>query len=282
MKILLTGASGLIGQALLARLQPENDCRTIKLRQPYSVRPEDVDWADAVISLNGASLGRVPWTTGYRRQIAASRVNTTTAIANAIAASDQPPTVWLSASAVGFYGDRGDEELTEQSPAGKGFLAEVAKAWEQATSAAVGRTRVVNLRTGLVLADGGALKPLLLASKFGLGARMGTGRAWWPWVSLADEVGGIVHALGHDDITGPVNLVGPTPARSDDVTAAFAHAAGRPYLMRVPSFALRAVLGQAADELLLASQKVAPVKLLATGYSFVDGTVAQAIAAHHQ
>jgi len=281
-KILLTGAHGLIGTALLIRLRAGHECRTVTLREPYTVAPADIAWADAVISLNGASLGRVPWTPSYRRQIAASRVNATTAIAKAIASSTQPPTVWLAASAVGFYGDRGDEELTEQSASGKGFLAEVATAWEQATNAAANHTRVVNLRTGLVLADGGALKPLLLASKFGLGARLGTGRDWWPWVSLADEVGGIVHVLGHDDITGPINLVGPTPARSDEVTRDFAEAAGRPYLMRVPSFALRAVLGQAADELLLASQKVAPVKLLTTGYHFAASTVASAIATHDQ
>ena len=279
MNILLTGAYGLIGQALLPRLKPRHEVLTLKLRPPYAVPPGDIEWADAVISLNGASLGRVPWTGDYRRQIAASRVNVTTAIANTIAASHQPPTVWLSASAVGFYGDRGEEELTEESPAGKGFLAEVTKAWEHATQPAADHTRVVNLRTGLVLADGGALKPLLLASKFGLGARMGSGRAWWPWVSLADEVGGIVHALEHD-IVGPVNLVGPTPARSDDVTRGFAHAAGRAYLMKIPAFALQAALGQAADELLLASQKVAPVKLLGSGYRFVDDTVSQAIAAH--
>ena len=281
MKILLTGASGLIGQALLASLQPDHDCRTLKLRQPYNVSPSDIAWADAVISLNGASLGRVPWTADYRRQIAASRVNVTTATANAIASSTQPPLVWLSASAVGFYGDRGDETLTEESPAGQGFLAEVTKAWEKATEPAAGYTRVVNLRTGLVLAEGGALEPLLLATKFGLGARMGEGSAWWPWVSLADEVGSIVHALDHD-IAGPVNIVGPSPARSDDVTRGFAKAAGRPYLMRVPAPVLRAALGQAADELLLASQKVRPTKLLGSGYSFVDGDVAAAITAHHQ
>jgi len=282
MKILLTGASGLIGSALLGRLQPEHDCRTLTLRQPFAVPPDAIEWADAIISLNGATLSRVPWTADYRRQIAASRINITTAIAAAIAVSPSPPSVWLAASAVGVYGDRGEDELSEDAAPGRGFLAEVTKAWEQATSPASDSARVVNLRTGLVIAESGALKPLLLMSKLGLGARLGSGSAWWPWVSLADEVGGIIYSLDHDQIVGPVNLVGPTPARSGEVTAELANAAKRPYLMRLPAPVLHTLLGQAADELLLASQKVVPAKLLRSGYSFVHDAVATAIAAHDQ
>ncbi|MCL2489240.1 MAG: DUF1731 domain-containing protein [Propionibacteriaceae bacterium] len=254
MKILLTGASGLIGTALLARLRPGQDCRTLTLRPPYFVPPDDVQWADAIISLNGVPLAHLPWTPGYRRQIAASRVHTTEAIAQAIAQSANPPAVWLAASAVGIYGDRGDEELTEEAAPGRGFLAEVTKAWEQATSAAADRTRVVGLRTGLVITPG-------------LAARVGPASAWWPWVSLTDEVGAIVHALRHDRLVGPVNIVGPTPAH---------------HPIPVPAPVLRAMLGQVADELLLASQKVIPLKLVDSGYSFVHKFVAAAIAAHDQ
>ena len=252
MKILLTGASGLIGTALADRLRPDQDCRTLTLRPPYFVPPEDIEWADAVISLNGVPLAHLPWTPDYRRQIAASRVNTTAAIARAIAQASTPPTVWLAASAVGIYGDRGDEALTEEAAPGRGFLAEVTKAWEKAAGLAGGRTRVVNLRTGLVI-----------TSQTGLAARAGLGSAWWPWVSLADEVGAIVHALGHDQIVGPVNIVGPTPAR---------------HPIRVPGFALHALLGQVADELMLPSQKVVPAKLVDSGYRFVHNNVESAIA----
>ena len=289
MNVLLAGASGLIGSALIARLRPDHDCRVLSRSTsgesggytwtglPGSVPAAAVDWADAVISLNGASLGRLPWAAAYRREIVASRVDATTAIAQAIGAATRPPAVWLSASAVGIYGDRGEEELTESSAAGTGFLADVTKAWEDATAPASGKVRVVTLRTGLVISSQGALKPLFVATKLGLGARVGSGRAWWPWVSLDDEVGGILHALNNDAVSGPVNLVGPGQARSNEVTATVARLMRRPYALRIPARVLKTVLGQAADDLLLASQRVTPTKLAATGYVFAHQTIAEAI-----
>lgn len=293
MKVLLAGASGLIGTALHERLRADHMCRTLSRApmaaavpgyyswtgKPGSVPPGAVEWADAVISLNGASLGHVPWTSAYRRQIMASRIDATAAIAQAIAESSHPPAVWLSASAVGYYGDRGDESLTEGSPAGSGFLAEVTKVWEQTALPAGDKTRLVTLRTGLVISAQGALKPLFLATRLGVGASVGGGRAWWPWVSLDDEIGGIVHALEDETIGGPVNIVGPAPARSGEITATLARLMRRPYLLRLPKAVLRATLGQAADELLLASQRVVPAKLTAAGYAFRHPTVADAIAA---
>jgi len=292
-KVLLAGASGLIGTALHERLRPGHRCRMLSRAsmaaavpgcyrwtgKPGSVSPEAIEWADAVISLNGAPLSRLPWTADYRRQIAASRVDATTAIAQAIAASKHPPAVWLSASAVGIYGDRGEEALNEDSAAGAGFLAEVTTVWEQATSPATAFTRVVNVRTGLVINAQGALKPLFLATKLGFGAPIGSGRAWWPWVSLDDEVGGIVHMLEDATMRGPVNIVGPTPARSGEVTATLARLMRRPYVLRLPEALLRRALGQAADDLLLASQHVVPAKLSAAGYAFRHATVADALAA---
>ena len=287
MKILLAGASGLIGTALIQRLRPAHDCRLLTRSPgqdytwagtPGSVPLPAIDWADALISLNGAPLGRLPWTRQYRHQILASRVDATTAIAQAIDQAQDPPKVWLSASAVGYYGDRGEEALSEDSPAGSGFLADVTAAWELATASANQKSRVVTLRTGLVISSRGALKPLFLATRLGLGSRVGSGQAWWPWVSLSDEVGGIIHALGCQTMSGPVNLVGPTPARSDEVTRALARHMGRPYFLRLPGPVLRLALGQAADGLLLASQKVAPTRLEAAEYQFEHHTIAEAIA----
>jgi len=236
-----------------------------------------VGWADAIISLDGASLGHLPWTSAYRGEIVAVRVDATTAIARAIAEARRPPSVWLSASAVGIHGDRADEELTEDSAVGPGFLADVTEAWETATAPVASRLRVVTLRTGLVISSRGALRPLFVATKLGLGSRVGGGRAWWPWVSLDDEVGGIAHALNNQTISGPLNLVGPAPARSDEATATVARLTRRPHALRIPGGMLRALLGQATEGLLLASQQVRPAKLEATGYVVTHHRVADAI-----
>jgi uncharacterized protein (TIGR01777 family) len=289
MRILLAGASGLIGSEVARLAAGEHDLRRLVRRPP--VADDEIQWdpstgavpqtavddADAVISLSGASLARLPWTRRYRDRILHSRVSTTSALARAIATSSSPPPVWVSASAVGIYGDRPGETLTEDAGAGTGFLTEVVDAWERATSAAAGSTRIVHARTGLVLARGGALTPLLLATRLGLGATIGNGRQHWPWISLVDEARALLHLVTDSRLAGAVNLAGPTPATSKEITTELARALHRPHLLRVPAFALRAGTGMAADALLLPDQRVEPARLLADGFEFSTPTVRSAI-----
>jgi uncharacterized protein (TIGR01777 family) len=298
MKVLMAGASGMIGGALRSRLETSgHHVRTLVRHggptadpETYfwtgrvgSVPGEAIEWADAVASLSGAPLSHLPWTTRYRATILDSRTETTAALARAIAQADRPPAVWVSASAVGFYGNTlvGDGELDESSPSGAGFLAGVTKAWEAATSPASDVTRVVKARTGLVLGPHGATAPLIAATRVGLGARIGTGRQWWPWIGLEDEVRAWEFLLTADAVAGPVNLVGPVPARSDQVTRELAELMHRPYVLTLPRRVLRAAMGAAADELLLASQKVRPARLEEAGFVFlhpqVKGTLGAAL-----
>jgi len=244
--------------------------------RPGSVPTEAVEWADAVVSLNGASLTHLPWTASYRDQIRTSRVGATTALAQAIAASHNPPDVWVSGSAIGVYGDCGNMDVDETHPAGRGFLAQVVRDWERAAAPAQGMTRVVLGRTGIVLGKEGALKPLAVATRLGLGSRVGPGTQWWGWISLDDEVRAIVYALVTQRLEGPVNLVGPTPATSDDISRELARAMGRPYLFTLPSALIRTVM-PGADELLLSSQKVHPSALLKAGFTFQYDTAEAAI-----
>ena len=235
--------------------------------KPGSVPAEALDWADGVVSLNGASLTHLPWTAFYREQIRTSRVGATTALAQAIAASHNPPRVWVSGSALGVYGDCGSVDVDETHPAGRSFLAQVVRSWEAATTPAQNAARVVLARTGIVLGKDGALKPLALATRWGLGSKVGPGTQWWGWISLDDEVRAIVFALVTPELTGPVNLVGPTPATSDAICHALARAMGRPYLFTLPSPLIRTVMA-GADELLLSSQKAHPSALLRAGFTF--------------
>jgi uncharacterized protein (TIGR01777 family) len=188
-----------------------------------------------------------------------------------------PPATFVCASAVGFYGDRPGEELTEASAKGEGFLSDLVGAWELAASTAPDGVRVVSTRTGLVVGRGGAFTPLELLTKLGAGARFGSGEQRWPWISLHDEAAAIVHLLT-SSISGPVNLAGPTPARADRVTRALAKALGRPYRLRVPSFAV-GMLGEAGHDLLLADQLEVPAKLLMDGFEFRHETVEAAVEA---
>jgi len=235
--------------------------------RPGSVPAEALAWADGIVSLNGASLKRLPWTPAYRRLILTSRVQATAALADAIATSPDPPSVWVSASAVGVYGDRGDAELDETAPAGTGWLAEVVRAWEQATAPARSATRVVLARTGLVLGDTGVLEILAGTTRFGLGARVGPGTQWWPWVALADEARAIAFALVTPQIAGPVNLVGPEPATAATITRTVARTLHRPHWFVLPSPLIKAVMG-GGHELLLPSQRVRPAVLLDAGFEF--------------
>ncbi|MFB7251024.1 TIGR01777 family oxidoreductase [Microbacterium sp. NPDC056234] len=291
MRILLTGASGLIGSATASLARDAHEVRTLVRRDlvdeaehrwdPSSgaAPAEPIAWADAVISLSGASLSHLPWTARYRAEILSSRVDATSALADAIAESEDPPAAWVSASAVGIYGDRPGEELDEDAGRGAGFLADVVTAWEGATTPAQARTRVVHARTGLVLAAGGALAPLMLATRAGLGSTIGTGAQHWPWIALEDEARALLHLATASNLAGPVNLVAPTPATSREITATLARTLHRPHVLRLPAFALRAGMGLAAEELLLADQRATPARLLQDGFAFHRTAADAAIAA---
>jgi len=246
--------------------------------QPGSVPAEALEWADGLVSLNGASLTHLPWTRAYRKKIRASRVDATTALAQAIAASHNPPTVWVSGSAVGVYGDCGNAEVDETHPAGRSFLSQVVRDWEGATAQAQEVTRVVLARTGIVLGKDGALKPLAAATRLGLGSKIGPGTQWWGWVSLDDEVRAIVFSLVTPELEGAVNLVGPTPATADTISRGLARAMHRPYLFTIPAPLIRTVM-PGADELLLSSQKVRPSSLIRAGFTFQYEKAAEAIMA---
>jgi len=290
--VLVSGASGLIGTALTARLEGLGH-RVLRLVRRRPQGPDEVNWApsahtvdfqvmdrvDAVVGLSGAPLSHLPWTSRYRREIRSSRTEATRTLADAINQARRPPAVFLSASAVGVYGDRPGERLTEASASGEGYLAEVCEAWERAAGVA-DVERLVTLRTGLVISrDGGALKPLIPVTRLGLAARIGTGGQHWPWISLHDEVEAIVHLLTASTLTGPVNLAGPTPATADRVTTALAAQLHRRERLVLPEPVIGAAMGDAGRELLLASQKVLPAALLDDGFVFRDTRVEQAIAA---
>ncbi len=292
MRVVVSGASGVIGRALCARLRSDGHQAVRLVRRapaaadeaqwdPASGRldPAAVDGADAVVNLAGAGIGDKRWSEGYTRLLRDSRVRATELLASTVAALERPPTVFLSGSAVGIYGDRGEETLDERSALGTGTLAEICIAWEQATAAAADHgARVAHLRTGIVLArHGGALKKQLRVFRLGLGGRFGSGRQFVSWISLDDEVGAIVHLLTAD-VRGPVNLTAPEPVTSTDFARLLGQALSRPAILPAPAFALRLVLGRdMADELLLSSQRVRPKVLEASGYEFAHPALTTAL-----
>ncbi len=287
MKIGITGATGLIGSALRPALMAAGHQVVSFVRRPASA-PDERRWdaehlaaeavedLDAVVHLAGAGVGDKRWTDSYRTTILDSRTHGTRAVALAVATAGVP--TLLSASAVGWYGDTGDQVTDETGTRGSGFLADVCVAWEAATEPADTSARVVHLRTGVVLAaEGGALAKQVPIFKACLGAPLGSGRQWLPWISLEDEVGAIVHLLTAD-VAGPVNLVAPHPVRNREFTKALGAAVHRPTLpVPVPGFVLAAALGQFAQEGVLAGQRLAPTRLLASGFSFAHPEVAQAL-----
>ena len=293
--VAVSGSSGLIGSALLERLRQDGHTVVPMVRRPakdgeihYDPRngvldPESLVGVDAVVHLAGAGIGDRRWTDRYRREILESRTLSTSLIAEAMAsvANRGGPRVLLSGSAIGFYGATGDEELNERSTAGDGFLADVCRAWEAATSPAEDAgVRVVHLRTGIVLSPrGGALKKLLPLFRFGLGGRMGSGRQWQSWISLDDEVGAIVFLLTAD-ISGAVNLTAPAPVTNAEFTKVLASTLSRPALVPVPSFGPKLLLGgELADALLFTGQRVLPERLTDAGYSFEHPTLSEALGA---
>lgn len=284
MRVAITGSSGLIGSALVPFLEARgHSVMRLVRREPSG--PDELGWdpeegrldpkglegVDAVVNLAGVGIGDRRWTRAQKERIRQSRVRGTSVLSQAVADLDGPPEVVVSASAVGYYGDRADEELTEESGAGNGFLAEVVKDWEEATAEAkAAGVRVVHVRTGIVLsARGGAMGRLLPLFKLGLGGRLGSGRQWWSWISLDDEVGVIGHALSTPSLSGPVNATAPQPVTNAGFTRTLAKVLARPAFLVVPRAALSVVMGrELADEMLLASQRVLPARAVATGYEF--------------
>ncbi|WP_420370359.1 TIGR01777 family oxidoreductase [Curtobacterium sp. L1-20] len=285
LSILVAGSSGFIGTPLVRALREAgHHVTTLVRREPRTAtefrwspgtRPLDpaiVDGADVVVNLAGANIGKLPWTESYKREILASRVDATSTLVEAMRQAPTPPRLFLSGSASGVYGDRPVDVLQDDAAPGAGFLADVTTRWEAAADAAPEGVRVVTLRTGIVIGKGGgALAPLVPLTKAGLGGRLGTGGQFWPWIALEDEVGAIVH-LATDprasEVSGPVNLAGPEAAVAERITKRVAADLHRPYLFRIPEFALRLLLQQAADEMLLSGQRMVPTKLLESGYTF--------------
>ncbi len=287
MRVAISGSSGLIGTALCQSLRTDGHEVIRVVRGTPSVPGEvaRVQWdpaagtidaaglegLDAVVHLSGRSIGAKRWTEGEREHLVSSRTDSTGLLARTLASLDQPPSVLLSASAIGFYGDRGDEDLSESSAAGSGFLADLCERWEAATEPAeTAGIRVCHLRTGLVLSSrGGFLQRPAQLTKLFLGGPLGSGRQWWSWIDIDDEVGAIRFLLEHPDVAGPVNLTAPCPERNRDFTRAMGRVLRRPAVLPAPAFAIRAVLGRdLADEVILAGQKVLPAVLEAAGYGF--------------
>jgi uncharacterized protein len=293
MNVAVTGSNGLIGSALIPELRARGH-RVIRIVRGPAV-DGDISWnpgagiidgsklegVDAVVHLAGAGVGDHRWSARRKQVILSSRMEGTSTLAEALAHLPSPPSVLISASAVGYYGLRGDEILTEDSAAGSGFLAEVCRSWEAATSAASSAgIRVVTLRTGVVLsAAGGALKKQLLPFRIGLGARLGNGCQQFSWISRRDAVGAIAFLLDRGDLAGPVNLTAPEPVTNAEFTRALGKALHRPAVLAVPAPVLRLAAGaEMTSEMLLASQRAMPERLLAAGYVFADAALAAGLA----
>lgn len=296
MKLALSGASGLIGSALAPALRDAgHDLITLVRGEapgPGEARWDPVagtidrpslDGVEAIVHLAGANIGK-RWTRKTRERVLDSRVDGTRLLAETAAALEPRPAVLVCASAVGYYGDRGDEVLTEHSSRGSGFLADVVDAWERAAEPArAAGIRTVHLRQGIVLSrHGGALQKLLTPFKLGLGGRVGSGRQWWSWVGLEDVVGAYLFALDHE-LEGPVNVSAPGMVTNRELTKALGRALHRPTVLPLPAFAVKALFGQMGEEMLLGGQRTEPAALTAAGFAFrqpeIEAALEQALQA---
>ncbi len=293
MNILISGSSGLVGSALvpalvagahkvmrLVRQQPAAGTPEIHWDPAGTLDPAALDGFDAVIHLAGESIA-ARWTPARKARIRDSRVQGTRTVATAMAKCARPPGILICASAVGYYGDRGEEILTEASPPGTGFLAETCREWEAASAAALAvGVRVVPLRFGIILSkNGGALKMMLPPFRLGLGGRLGSGRQYMSWISIEDVVGVIQHALTNESLKGPANAVSPVTVTNAEFTQTLGRVLGRPTILPVPTLAVRTLFGEMGRELLLASQGVLPERLRQSGYSFRHPELEQALRA---
>lgn len=290
MKVAITGSSGLIGSALVEGLRTDgHSVRRLVRRNPAGADearwspgisdPGAVDGMDAVVHLAGAGVGDCRWSASWQAEVLSSRVDGTTGIARSIAACERPPPVLLSASGIGWYGDTADREVDESAPSGDGFLADVVRRWEAATEpAADAGVRVCTLRTGIVLSpSGGALGRVRWLFRLGVGGRLGSGRQWMSWITLADQVAAIRFLLTAG-LSGPVNLT-TAAVTNADYTRAVARAVRRPAVLPVPGFALRAALGGFADEGVLTGQRVRPAALRQAGFRWSQHDLDDALAA---
>ena len=282
--VAITGSTGLVGRALTDSFRQDNwNIIEMVRRQPTSfqtqvrwdtdhgiVNPPRLNGTDVFVHLAGENIAGGRWNERRKARIRASRVLGTRSISESLASLDRPPKTFICASAVGFYGDRRDEILKEDSQPGRGFLADVCQEWENACQPAVAAgIRVVNLRIGMVVSrHGGALDAMLLPFKLGLGGKVGSGNQYWSWVALDDLVGIIRHAIKTESLSGPVNAVAPCPVTNRDFTRALGAALDRPTVMPMPAFAARLAIGEMAPALLIASQRVIPERLNETGYPF--------------
>jgi uncharacterized protein (TIGR01777 family) len=283
LNILVTGSTGLIGSKLCAVLE-KNDHRVLRMVRRIPAQDNEVKWdpdagrldksdlgrLDAAVHLAGESIASGRWTVEKRRRIRQSRTQGTTLLAQSLADLPDPPRVLISASAVGYYGNRGEEQLDEESGSGKGFLPEVCREWESATAPAAKRgIRVVIPRVGMVLsATGGAFALMLPIYRLGIGGKIGSGQQYMSWIAIDDMVGIINHALNNSSLQGPVNAVSPNPVTNLEFSKTLARLLSRPAIFCLPAFAARLVFGKMADEVLLSSSKVAPTQLIVSGYKF--------------
>jgi uncharacterized protein len=294
MRVIISGASGLLGTALTRALRSQAHQTVALVRRPpceaevqwdarQPLDPAKLAGCDAIMHLAGKNIaGR--WTAKFKQEVLESRSLTTKILATAAAESFQrtgQPRALVSASGVGYYGNRGDEVLTEESVAGAGFLAEVCKQWEAATAPArEAGMRVVSLRIGVVLArNGGALKPMLLPFQLGLGGRIGGGQQWWSWIALDDVIGTMMFALQKESLQGPVNTVAPNPVRNAEFVRALGKTLHRPTIFPLPEFVIRSLMGEMGEELLLTSARATPQKLQAAGYQFRHADLDEALRA---
>ena len=291
MQVLVTGTTGFIGSHLVPFLAQRGHAVQRVTRRPP--RPGDVAWdpargeidvtalrpPDAVVHLAGENIADGRWTEAKKQRIRDSRVQGTHFLSATLAELPHPPRALVSASAVGYYGHRGEEVLTEESGGGTGFLAAVCRQWEAATQPAVNAgIRTVCLRTGLVLgADGGVLHTLLPRFQLGLGGPVGSGRQYGSWISLPDLLHVILHCIGTESLSGPVNAVAPTPVTMKEFATTLGQVLNRPARVSVPEFAVRLALGEMANELVCASARVVPARLHASGYGFIHATLAAAL-----
>lgn len=285
MRVLISGATGLIGTELAKQLT-ELGHTPVRLVRRVPRNQDEVyidagrgeldfsvmDSIDAVVNLAGATTGKIPWTKKYMKEIVDSRLQTTRLLVQAINASKNPPKVLISGSASGIYGDRGDELLDENAGKGEGFLADLAFAWEEEANKA--KTRVVLIRTTMVMSKKlGALGKLLPLIKLGVGGPLGSGKQWWAWISLEDQARAIIHLIENQKANGAFNITAPEPATCEQIVHALGKALHRPTFFRVPAWLMNLVIGVAAKELLLCSQKMSAEKLISSGYKFNHPTL---------
>ena len=289
MKVLISGASGLIGTELTQQLTTQGH-RVVRLVRRPAKSADELFWApgvqsldpaslsdiDAIINLAGATTGKIPWTKKYERELIASRLDSTKTLVDAINACPNPPKVLISGSASGIYGDQGDQWLDESAPKGEGFLADLAYQWEEAAKLA--KTRVVLVRTTMVMSKKlGALGKLLPLIKLGIGGALGSGKQWWAWISLEDQARAIIHLIENESTSGAYNITAPEPATCEQIIKELGRQLKRPTLLKVPAFAMRLLIGKAADELLLCSQKMKSHRLEQTGFVFKHPTLVESV-----